>query len=101
MMKQKTYEVTDEIKDLFLEADAARLCRDEAIKSIWGTKRAIRFAKINASRLSEAWALVYALYPELLEGYRLTFFSSDKTVVATPLEKKSLAAQLAENNMWK
>jgi len=63
--ERKKYPITTEIYDLFLESSAAKDCRDKAIDSIWGTKRAIQYGKIYVEKDRQAWGLVHELYPEL------------------------------------
>jgi hypothetical protein len=78
-MKKKEYFVTEEICDLFLESRSAMLCRDKAINSIWGTKRAIQYGKIYIQKEQQAWNLVYELYPGLL-GCELEYVYKTKEV---------------------
>lgn len=61
----KFYDVPQEVKDLFEASDVAEACRDKAIASVWGVKRAIKFGRMAEKYRREAWDKVWALYPEL------------------------------------
>ena len=62
---KKKYPITGEIVDLFTESKAAGDCRDEAIMSVWKTRKAIRYGEINISKEQKAWRLIFKLYPNL------------------------------------
>jgi len=64
----KTYEATEEIKELFKEGIAADGCRDRAIKLVFATRRAIRFGKMAVESYAKAWDLARELYPEVAKG---------------------------------
>lgn len=61
----KEYKVPQETKELFREASAAQVCRDEAISSVFKAKRAIFYEKLRARKVNEAWNHVRELYPKL------------------------------------
>lgn len=57
-------EVPKEIQELFCEGQAALVCRDKAIRSVFSAKRAIYYEKIRKRKLMKAWELVQELWPE-------------------------------------
>ena len=61
----KKYKVTEEIKDLFLECNAAAECRDSCINLLFRTRKAIYYAKKSLAANDKAWDLVFKLWPEL------------------------------------
>lgn len=62
---RKEWEITAEINDIFIEANAMRALRDQYIGTLFFEKRAIKYA-IEYERLSQsAWKRVFILYPEL------------------------------------
>jgi len=79
--KEKKYPVTEEIADLFLEAGAAKDCRNQAIDSIWGTRKAIKYGKICRSKEREAWELIWKLYPELGNKPLLYNYDSNELII--------------------
>lgn len=75
-------EVTEEIVDLFRTAGACRACRDAAIRSLWGTKRAIRFERCALEARENAWRLVHELHQGLPD--ELQYVPKDKMVYIVP-----------------
>jgi hypothetical protein len=60
--------VSQEISELFDEAEGARICRDKCVASVFKAKRAIWFARRDVECRRQAWALVYELWPETRRG---------------------------------
>lgn len=60
-------EVPEEVHDLFIECYGAMACRDRAIESIFGSRKAIKFAKKAESAKVKAWRIVKELYPKEYE----------------------------------
>lgn len=58
----------DEIRELFDEAEGARICRDQAIDKVFGARRAIRFAIQDIKCRRKAWDLVMELWPQTRRG---------------------------------
>lgn len=61
-------EISEEIKDLFAEAEASRECRNACIKQFFGWKRAAYFAKREREYSRKAWKAVGEIYPEVKVG---------------------------------
>jgi hypothetical protein len=57
-----------EIQKLFEEAEACRICRDQAIKYSFSAKRAIFYAQRAVSLNRKAWNMIYELWPEVRLG---------------------------------
>ena len=64
----KTYETTEEIKQLFAKGQAAEKCRDIAVKLFFPTRRAIKFAMVAEESYAKAWKLARDLYPDTGNG---------------------------------
>ena len=64
-MSEYTYPISQEIVDMFVEADANEACRDSCLHKIFGWKRAAYFAKKELEVRRAAWEAVHAIYPEL------------------------------------
>jgi len=75
----KTYQVPEEIVDLFEQAQAARDCRDASISKWFGASRALKYATIAVKASNKAWCLVGELYPETV-GKGATFNDHTHTV---------------------
>lgn len=76
---KKNYPVPDDVAVLFEKARAARVCRDNAINSRFGSRRAIEY-ELESERLDiEAWGLISKLYPET-RGYGLIYSFGNKSV---------------------
>ena len=80
MSKKTEYKITEEICELFSESQDAKLCMESAVGSVWGTRRAIAFARKTREKTTSAWELVYELYPELI-GKNITFRPREKDVI--------------------
>lgn len=61
-------ELPEEIRDLFDQAEGARLCRDKAIRSVFSARRAIWYARQDIGCRRKAWALVMDLWPQTRRG---------------------------------
>jgi hypothetical protein len=61
-------EISEEIKDLFAEAEASQECRDACIKQFFGWKRAAYFAKRQREYSRKAWKAAGEIYPEVKTG---------------------------------
>jgi len=85
MTVEKKYPVTDEIAELFAEGNAAEECKIKAINSIWGTKRAIAYGKVQWLKRNKAWSLIFKLYPEL-ESKALSFYPYTQEVKLKDIE---------------
>lgn len=68
MSEEKTFQVPEEIRELFDEATAAEKCRDKCVASIFKAKRAIYYAKHAIQCRRKAWSMVFDLWPEVKTG---------------------------------
>lgn len=68
----KEYEIPQEIKDLFEEADALEDCRDASVRNFFGYRRAIKYSKESVRKSRKAWNMIYEIYPEL-RNKKLTY----------------------------
>lgn len=64
-MEEKTYQVSEEIKELFNCARANDDCRDSCLTLLFRTKRAIEYARASIKANDEAWRQFLAVYPNL------------------------------------
>lgn len=80
--ESKKYEVTDEIKDLFVTMKACEDCRDKAIMLVFNTKKAIHYAKEQVKARDKAWKLVLELYPELVNK-PIKYLHDEEVVILT------------------
>jgi len=68
MSEKKKFKPTQELIEVFQEYIALIGCRDESIKSFFGTNRAVKFAKRAEKKRVEFWNMSYELYKELKVG---------------------------------